>query len=131
MPRFVVLYHVTSDSGDRKNHWDLLLERPKSGGVDEPDDVRTLVTWALESQPIAGQKIKALRLEDHRRAFLSFEGPLSNGRGLVERQLEGEVEWISSSPDLTQVSLDLPGGKWLVNLRRIRGEEFEVLIEEQ
>ncbi|MEX0939666.1 MAG: DNA polymerase ligase N-terminal domain-containing protein [Pirellulales bacterium] len=81
MPRFVVLHHQCPAELPRPTHWDLMLEH---GG--------TLVTWALQRPPDEPAPIAAERLPDHRLDFLSYQGPLTGGRGSVIRWDEGQYE---------------------------------------
>jgi hypothetical protein len=70
MPRFVILEH-----DHPVLHWDLMLE---ADGV--------LQTWRLERAPEEpGCTIHATALGDHRIAYLDYEGPVSGGRGIVQR----------------------------------------------
>jgi hypothetical protein len=83
MLRFVILTH------DHPHlHWDLLLEVPGQ---------EALSTWRLEKPPAPGEIIKAQALPDHRRVYLDYEGPISEGRGEVERWDAGEYELLSQS----------------------------------
>lgn len=97
MPRYVLLWHeMPSDSG-RSSHGDFMLER---NGV--------LSTWALEMLPAAWQKqlglpcdcandrVAATRLDDHRIAYLAYEGPVSGNRGSVKRVAAGEYEIVQN-----------------------------------
>ena len=71
MPRFVILTH------DHPHlHWDFMLE---ADGV--------LKTWRLQDEPLPGRKFEtpAEPLPDHRIAYLDYEGPVSNNRGIVTR----------------------------------------------
>lgn len=76
--RFVILHHT----GFGREHWDLMLERGES-----------LATWQLLSQPQSGEvgPVPAVRIGDHRKAYLEYEGPVSGGRGQVQRFDHGEV----------------------------------------
>jgi DNA polymerase Ligase (LigD) len=77
MPRFVVLEHDHPEL-----HWDLMLE---TGGA--------LRTWRLARPPEApGAVIDAVALPDHRLHYLDYEGPVSHGRGVVQRWDAGEYE---------------------------------------
>jgi hypothetical protein len=126
--RFVVLFHIVPIASDRQEHWDLMLESPSFENGNPSEDSRVLKTWALDSEPRPGEKMKALQLPDHRAAFLTFEGPLTNGRGEVKRQFGGELEWITNEPDFKLVELLRSGTSWLLSLQRVQGEEFEVEI---
>ena len=74
MPRFVILRHEPGPKSARGLHWDLMLEQEKS-----------LLTWALDCEPAVGIEIPALRLPDHRIAYLEHHGPVSGERGEVSR----------------------------------------------
>ncbi len=88
--RFVVLEH---DHPER--HWDLMFEH---GDV--------LKTWRLmEYPPRPGRDVAAVALNDHRKAYLDYEGSVSGGRGRVVRVHEGTYEivqgdWMSEKIDL-------------------------------
>ncbi len=78
--RFVVLEHDWNGT-----HWDFMLEAGSG-----------LKTWALSAPIVAGVEIAARMLADHRPVYLSFEGPISGGRGSVRRVAEGTyhtLEW--------------------------------------
>ena len=77
MPRFVILEH---DHPER--HWDLMLE------VDG-----MLRTWRLHAPPALGRAVAATPSFDHRLAYLDYEGPVSGGRGTVQRWDAGTFEW--------------------------------------
>lgn len=76
--RFAILHH----QGFGGEHWDLMLEH---GDV--------LLTWQLEEEPTPNHTlpIRAQRIGDHRKAYLSYEGPISRGRGQVRRVDDGDV----------------------------------------
>ena len=78
--RFVILHHMQNDG----EHWDLMLEH---AGI--------LWTWQLEREPTTRDALPmpARRIEDHRLAYLSYEGPISRGRGSVRRIDSGLVEY--------------------------------------
>jgi DNA polymerase Ligase (LigD) len=97
MPRFVVLTHDHPTL-----HWDLLLEEGK-----------ILRTWRLAQPPDASHPIDAEALPNHRLAYLEYEGPISGGRGTVERWDAGEYDVVDSIP--AQFVVRLAGAK-------IRGE---------
>lgn len=89
MPRFVVLEH------DRPTlHWDLMLE---VGLV--------LWTWRLDANPRAGGSCGAVRIADHRRLYLDYEGEVSGGRGTVKRVAAGEFAWVEDTPERVVVEL--------------------------
>jgi hypothetical protein len=100
MPRFVVLRHELPADSQRSLHWDLMLERD---GV--------LLTWALAEEPTLGKAISAVRLADHRLAYLDYEGPVSGDRGTVTRWDAGE--YVALSQDAVELQIRLCGQKLL------------------
>jgi hypothetical protein len=93
MPRFVVLEHDHPFL-----HWDLMLE---CGA--------TLRTWRLMRPPDSGGSIEAERLDDHRVAYLDYEGPVSKGRGCVSRWDHGRYEPVCN--DGKRIEVELSGEK--------------------
>jgi hypothetical protein len=87
MPRFVVLTHDHPFL-----HWDLMLEQ---GSV--------LRTWRLLQPPDVEGPIEAEALGVHRLAYLDYEGPVSGGRGTVERWDAGTYEILESVSNLLTV----------------------------
>ena len=92
MPRFVILRHEMPPGSERRTHWDFMLER---------EDV--LWTWALPQPPSEGRAVPAIRLADHRKAYLDYEGDVSGARGRVERFDQGDF-------DILDVRRDHGGG---------------------
>ncbi|MEP0845574.1 MAG: hypothetical protein HRF50_02000 [Phycisphaerae bacterium] len=91
--QFALLEHST----DQGTHWDLLIEQP--GG-------ETLATWRLSTDPTAATTpIPAQRIQDHRRIYLTFEGPLAGGRGEVRRLDAGKAEWLERTAERTAMRL--------------------------
>jgi hypothetical protein len=86
MPRFVLLRHDLPPEAATLGHWDLMLQQGNA-----------LLTWRLETIPWAWRRheapavsvdppqFAAVRLDDHRLAYLDYEGPVSSGRGEVCR----------------------------------------------
>ena len=89
MPRFVVLEHHHQGV-----HWDLLLE---AGPM--------MRTWSLDRAPDLPGPIAARALDDHRTAFLEYEGPISAGRGHVVRWDRGTFTWVRRDDDHVEVAL--------------------------
>ena len=99
---YVVLHH----SGHGAPHFDLMVERPDADG---------LATWRLPTWPPTGP-IAAVALADHRRHYLTHEGPVSGGRGTVRRVASGAAD------DAGRIEVD--GAWWAVRdgvLRRATG----------
>lgn len=85
MPRFVVLWHQTPPSSPRASHCDLMLEMGE-----------VLWTWELPQwPPLCGTQ--AVRLPDHRRDYLQYEGPLTRARGSVRRLDQGTYELLGGT----------------------------------
>ena len=77
--RYVILHHT----GTTPEHYDLMLQLP---GID------LLPTWRILPPPGTwrDQPPATERLADHRPAYLTYEGPISDNRGQVRRVGEGE-----------------------------------------
>jgi len=97
MPLHYVILHHT---GFGDEHWDLMLE---SGDV--------LHTWQLPQEPTspADLPMPARRIGDHRKAYLSYEGPVSGGRGQVRRCDAGSLDWLKN--DVGRFDFTLLGGR--------------------
>jgi hypothetical protein len=89
MPRFVILAHDWPTP-----HWDLLLE---NGPV--------LRAWRLFAEPAPGRVVPAEPIADHRPHYLDYEGPVSGGRGTVQRWDTGTFEWLADGPERAEVEL--------------------------
>jgi hypothetical protein len=92
--RFVILTHDHPFL-----HWDLML-----------DFGEALRTWRLLAEPAPGADVPAEALPDHRRAYLDYEGPVSEGRGTVVRWDAGEFEVVPNGGD-EQLRLHLTCGR--------------------
>ena len=101
MSRFVLLEHDHPEL-----HWDFMLER---------DDV--LLTWRLDRIPDRAGEIAATSLPDHRLAYLDYEGPVSGGRGSVQRVDRGDFEFLVSEDGIVSVRLN---GSRLQGTARLR-----------
>ena len=91
---FVVHEH----SGYGELHYDLMLSVGEA-----------LATWQLAASPpemTEGDELPARRLDDHRLAYLDYEGPVSGGRGQVRRIEKGNYELVSRGPLRWEVLLD-------------------------
>ena len=107
MRSFVIHAH----SGHGPLHYDLMLEQGQA-----------LATWRLPCPPhvlATGTSMEALKIQDHRRAYLEYEGPVSNQRGRVARTDSGQYE-----------VLDRSDARWAIRLlgRRARGR-FELTVQ--
>jgi hypothetical protein len=68
--------------------------------VDFDSASERVATWALDHLPgTAALSGQATKLADHRRIYLSYEGEISDGRGRVSIESEGEFETEQSAND--------------------------------
>ncbi len=84
--RYVILHHL-SPAGE---HWDFMLERDHG-----------LLTWQMKSEPLSRDAcpIQCLRIKDHRKAYLDYQGPVSGGRGIVTRVDRGTYELLGTDEE--------------------------------
>jgi len=103
VPRFVVLEHT----GPQGLHWDFMLETQEA-----------LTTWAIAEPPDAAPQVAAEALPDHRKAYLDYEGPISDERGSVTRWDRGTYQL--QRHDLDEIVVVLAGETLVgeVTLRR-------------
>jgi hypothetical protein len=120
MPRaFVIILHT----GCGPEHYDLMLEMLEAG--------EALATWRLERDCLdlrPGEALAARKLPDHRRAYLSHQGPVSGGRGRVTQVHAGTYETLDHRPDRLVVRLDSPGASAMFELARTAepGDEWRI-----
>ncbi|HYF51018.1 MAG TPA: hypothetical protein VEJ63_16515 [Planctomycetota bacterium] len=89
MLRFVVLHH--RDWLGHADHYDLMLQKSEGSS----DDAAVLATYSTTTDVFpTGSNQRLIVNHDHRRAYLTFEGPLSQNRGRVERVDSGILEWL-------------------------------------
>jgi hypothetical protein len=103
MSRFVLLEHTWNGV-----HWDFMLE------VGE-----VLRTWAIDSPIVLGESLKARALNDHRKFYLDYEGPISGDRGSVRRVDTGTFRVLIWDQD--HVRVEVRGSQLVgdIDLRRI------------
>ena len=94
--RYVVLHHT----GHGEPHYDLMVERDTEG---------PLATWRLPAWP-PSDGMAAEAIADHRRVYLEYEGPVSNGRGEVRRVASGDTDGDG---------IDVDGERWAVRDGRL------------
>jgi hypothetical protein len=97
--RFAVLHHT----GVEPAHYDLLFEL---------NETAPLITFRMPRWPVVGT-LTGMKLRDHRRVYLSFEGSIPGERGQVMRVDEGLVG-LTETP--TGWRLKLPDGRTAVML---------------
>jgi hypothetical protein len=90
-------------------HYDFMLEL-KPGAP--------LKTWRLPRWPLDTFYHEAVAIDDHRNAFLTYEGPLSGNRGEV-RRVEGGAGVIRTRTPVSY-TIKLVDGSELLLLRNIR-----------
>ncbi|HUU85047.1 MAG TPA: DNA polymerase ligase N-terminal domain-containing protein [Phycisphaerae bacterium] len=90
--RYAILHHKLPGG----EHWDLLLEQ---------DD--TLASWQLSAEPHGPDALPlaAVRIFDHRKRYLDYEGPISGERGSVTQFDGGELRLLETG-----------GQRWLFEL---------------
>jgi len=90
---FVIHLH----SGHGPSHYDLMLSCGPA-----------LATWQLSASPadlVPGQDAPANRLPDHRALYLTYQGPVSGGRGRVEMIDSGSYETIERTSEKWRIVL--------------------------
>ncbi|HUS91705.1 MAG TPA: DNA polymerase ligase N-terminal domain-containing protein [Phycisphaerae bacterium] len=90
---FVIHLHT----GHGPDHFDLMIQHGSG-----------LATWRLGNDPGAlaeGDAIPAVRLPDHRHAYLTYEGPVRGGRGQVRRVDRGQCELLEVSETRWEIRL--------------------------
>ena len=128
MARFVLLRHEFSPSHPKGSHWDFMLEAGEH-----------LATWTLAELPAAwissldtsvaetsDAGVRAVRIHDHRLAYLDYEGPVSNDRGVVSRCDRGDFDVEAWSDDMCRVALRGNKLRGVAELHRVRGEAWEL-----
>jgi hypothetical protein len=106
--RFVVLHHTGAEEGGG-GHFDLMVEVPGE---------RKLMTWRVGVSPEGWGEaedgdVGAVRIADHRKVYMTYEGEISGGRGEVKRVAEGTAEIVGIVD--AQVSMRRMGaGGWTI-----------------
>jgi hypothetical protein len=89
--RFVLHHH--SGWLNHANHYDLMLQ--KSYGADENSAVLATFSTQINQEP-SGQGELFRVNEDHRLAYLTLEGALSQNRGTIRRVDSGLLFWLDT-----------------------------------
>ena len=114
--RFVIQQH----SGFGPTHFDLMLETGEA-----------LATRQLASLPSnqPGQSMPARKLPDHRSAYLTYEGPVSGGRGEVRIVERGSWRAVSTTPARWEVDLagEVLAGRYV--LEHVEAEQWTLARE--
>ena len=121
MAVMALLHHERPDGS---SHFDWMIQ---------PDGPPTtpLITFRIERRlDDAGlESFRARPLPDHRYVYLSYQGPVSGGRGKVTRLLKLPCEILERSSDTFAVRVDLGQGPRTIAGER-RGELFLFLVED-
>ena len=97
--RFVVLHHTGVD----QSHFDIMVETSPGS---------LLATWRSRNWPIV-ESTPLVKLRDHRRTYLDYEGLISGDRGAVYRVAEGYCDSVSNSVvRLADIVITLHDGDW-------------------
>jgi hypothetical protein len=113
--RFVILFHQFPPGHQRDDHWDLMLEEESM-----------LASWSLMEMPEPGKSISAVRLVDHRKAYLDYEGQVSGNRGSVTRVISGEYSWKPGSGQ-SKAELKFDGNRWDIEFQQ-SNERWLVIV---
>ena len=82
---YVVLHHTGLD----QPHFDLMFESTPGSA---------LLTWRSPTWPIIAAT-QTQRIDDHRRDYLQYEGPVSRNRGVVARVAQGNFQFESGTEE--------------------------------
>lgn len=75
-------------------------------------------------QLVLGQEIVVPRLPDHRKMYLTYEGEISRGRGIVSRYESGTYEILSEEGDIRRLQLTGQRFRRDLQLRRLGEQEY-------
>lgn len=123
---FTVLHHALPATAQRSSHWDLLMEHPSL------DAEKVLCFEALTPVSSWASPTKLNRLPNHRKMYLTYEGPISDGRGQVTQVATGTLTWLPSSQGILYahlLNIELKYGSF--SLIPIREETRPLLIFKQ
>ncbi len=88
--KFVIHRHVTTPE-----HFDLMLEAEE-----------VLLTWQLSVEAmeglVRGRRVEARQIQDHRKKYLSYEGPISCDRGSISIFDSGEYRRLKEKGNTTE-----------------------------
>lgn len=107
---FVIHLH----RGHGPEHYDLMIE---AGEV--------LTTWQLSADPAdlaPSASVPARKLPDHRKAYLTYEGPVSRDRGTVTKVDEGTCDVSGAEADRWQVTFHSRRLQGNFEIRRIEAD---------
>ena len=112
--RYLVLRHDAIP----EPHFDLMFE---------PDSDSPLLTWRSPRWPLqSGDYVQ--EMPEHRRIYLDYQGPVSNGRGYVTRVHAGRYR--SDAKDSARFEATLEDGSALI-LRRDNSDQWIVIVRKE
>lgn len=79
----------------------------------DPGDQRPLLTFRTVALLPEADRFEAERIADHRRVYLTYEGPLSGGRGEVERVASGAARLVEDAAGSLVVDVAFAGRPWV------------------
>lgn len=100
LTQFAILRHEYPAGDLRRDHWDLLLEPPKTTA-----EAPLLLCFAIQAPVVEWNGSLVQKLPDHRRLYLHYEGPISNDRGFVQRIATGDIDWREITADTLRCNL--------------------------
>ena len=94
--KFII--HKHTDHNNEEDHFDFMLETEDS-----------LLTWRINKLDISlldkPGELVTLKLKNHRKEYLSFEGPISCNRGFVEIYDQGNYSIINENQENYKIKL--------------------------
>lgn len=109
-PLFVILHH-RDHAGE---HWDFMIEMQTA-----------LATWKLPADPAAPDAlpVQGTRIEDHRKHYLDYQGPVSGDRGHVTRVDKGPCRLHQAGDKVWEFTLD---GRRMKGAFRLERDDSDV-----
>jgi hypothetical protein len=116
------LFVIQRHSRGQEVHWDLMLERGE-----------VLVTWQVGVEPgqWADRQWECKKLFDHRRKYLTYEGPVSGNRGEVQIAAQGNYQVRERKKTFWSVWLEGDTICGNLEIRKVRDEIWNLSFKEQ
>lgn len=115
-----VVHHHTGHPGEA-DHYDLMI-----------DEGKTLATWRISPESmarlLAGATAGAARIANHRREYLTFEGPISCDRGMVKIMDTGECELIGDDGGVFVYWFEGKKIRGQLEIEPLRGDRWEITL---
>lgn len=134
MPRFVVLEHLVGASLRRTRdpvHWDWMFESGQTLRTWATDPITDLLDRSEQTIRVPESEWSVNRsatpLDNHRLAYLEFEGEIGNDRGRVRQLLNGDYTATEQAADRFAARLHVSGSHQTISIliQRRRGENLE------